>query len=112
MFDIRTPYVYLAADICKKKNVIIFTFVVDRYRVICDINNMRRDTKTVYTTKSESRFTLYELKSMVQRGDIGTFWRSPVQRVSERDAAQKARKITFTKAWHFFTLTASLKGII
>ena len=43
---------------------------VDRYRDICDINSMRRDTKKikkVYTAKSESRFTVYESKSMVKQ---------------------------------------------
>lgn len=45
-------------------------FVVDLYRDICDINSMRRDTKKikkVYTAKSESRFTVYESKSMVKQ---------------------------------------------
>ena len=75
---------------------------------------MKRDNKKnglnrVYTTKSESRFSLYELKSMVQQSDIGNFWRSPVQKF------ERGGRSPFNKAWHFFKLTVDVSknmGII
>ena len=75
---------------------------------------MKRDNKKnglnrVYTTKSESRFSLYELKSMVQQSDIGNFWRSPVQKF------EQGGRSPFNKAWHFFKLTVDVSknmGII
>ena len=75
---------------------------------------MKRDNKKnelirVYTTKSESKFTLYELKSMVQQSDIGNFWRSPAQEF------ERGGRSPFNKAWHFFKLTVDVSknmGII
>ena len=72
---------------------------------------MKRDNKKnelirVYTTKSESKFTLYELKSMVQQSDIGNFWRSPVQKF------ERGGRSPFNKAWHFFKLTVDVSKIM
>ena len=57
---------------------------------------MKRDTndiKKVYTAKSESKFSLYELNAMSKQGDIGGFWRIifPVQRSGKGDAAHLIR---------------------
>ena len=63
----------------------------------------------VQDTKSASRFSLYELKSMVQQSDIGNFWRSPVQKF------ERGGRSPFNKAWHFFKLTVDVSknmGII